>query len=273
MSVNIIQDFIPKGRKNRPGFAMTPLYITIHDTGNTSAGAGAKNHASYLKGDAAVSWHFTVDDKEIYQHLPLSENGWHAGDGNGDGNRKSIGVEICMNSDGNRTKAEANAAWLVAKLTREEKSLKQFPDSIVQHNKWNGKNCPSVLRGRSGGWTGFISAIKNERAAAMGIHIIKPGDTFYDLAQTYNVTVAAIQAANPTAKPSALQIGQEIVIPRAGDQSAEVAALKAANATLQAEITKIKGQLAHSQGEYQRVQTENNDYRTRMKQASALLII
>ncbi|WP_250540012.1 hypothetical protein, partial [Bacillus subtilis] len=24
------------------------------------------------------SWHFTVDDSVIYQHLPIDENGWHA---------------------------------------------------------------------------------------------------------------------------------------------------------------------------------------------------
>ncbi len=37
--------------------------------------------------DTAISWHFTVDDSVVYQHLPLDENGWHAGDGtNGTGN-------------------------------------------------------------------------------------------------------------------------------------------------------------------------------------------
>ena len=81
---------------------MTPIYITVHNTANTAVGANAKSHASYVKNpDTPTSWHFTVDDTEIYQHLPLNENGWHAGDGNGDGNRKSIGIEICENADGN----------------------------------------------------------------------------------------------------------------------------------------------------------------------------
>lgn len=37
--VNIIQDFIPVGANNRPGYAMTPLYITVHNTANTAVGA------------------------------------------------------------------------------------------------------------------------------------------------------------------------------------------------------------------------------------------
>ncbi|WP_257148005.1 peptidoglycan recognition protein family protein, partial [Bacillus cereus] len=98
---------VPAGNDNiRPQNYMSPKYITIHETDNTSVGAGARNHAQYLYNqavgntDRAASWHFTVDDKEIYQHLPLNENGWHAGDGDGPGNRESIAIEIAVNSDG-----------------------------------------------------------------------------------------------------------------------------------------------------------------------------
>ena len=162
MAVQIIQDFIPKGRRNRPGYKLTPKYITIHDTANTQAGADARAHAQYLKGSTAaslpVSWHYTVDDKVIYQHLPLNENGWHASDGaSGTGNRQSIGIEICENRDGNRAQAEANAAWLCAKL------LKDFSlglDRVKQHYDWSGKNCPRVLRGRKDGWKNFLAAVE-----------------------------------------------------------------------------------------------------------------
>ena len=143
MSVPIKVDLLPKAK--RPGYKMAAKYITVHDTGNASKGANAKMHNSYVHNNAPnPSWHFTVDDKEIYQHLPLDENGWHAGDGtNGKGNRESIGVEICMNKGGNRAQAEANAAWLCAKLIREVASLKPFPACMKQHYDWNKKNCPS----------------------------------------------------------------------------------------------------------------------------------
>jgi len=164
MSIKIIQDFIPKGRKNRPGYPMTPKYITIHETGSFGKGANAKAHAKYIKSDDAAnrpaSWHFTVDDTEIYQHLPLNENGWHAGDGeNGTGNRQSIGIEICVNSDGNFEKAVQNAQWLVRKLMTEF----NIPiENIKQHYDWNGKNCPYTIRKTPNGWKNFLDGLKDK---------------------------------------------------------------------------------------------------------------
>ena len=65
-----------------------------------------------------------------------------------------------MNKDGNRAKAEANAAWLCAKLIKEVGSLKAFPDCMKQHYDWSGKNCPSQIRGRKNGWQDFLAAIE-----------------------------------------------------------------------------------------------------------------
>ena len=170
--VKIIIDLIPKGRRNRPGYPMEPLYLTIHSTANTAAGADAAAHAVYIKSDACAarpaSWHFTVDGgtkdgkqaPAIYQHLPLNENGWHAGDGtNGTGNRKSIGIEICENRDGNRAQAIRTAAWLCAKLIREVKTLKPFPEVLKQHFDWSGKNCPRILR-TGNKWADFLRQVE-----------------------------------------------------------------------------------------------------------------
>ncbi|WP_338554916.1 N-acetylmuramoyl-L-alanine amidase [Paenibacillus sp. KS-LC4] len=157
-----IQDFIPAGRSNRPGTAIQgPKYVTVHDTANSSKGANALSHAKYLKGGAAaalpVSWHFTVDDTRVVQHLPVNEHGFHAGDGSGPGNLSSIGIEICENSDGIRSKAEANAAELIAELLRK---LGLPITAVVQHNHWSGKNCPHTFRSRPGGWESFLQQIK-----------------------------------------------------------------------------------------------------------------
>lgn len=162
--MNIIQDFIPAGRANRPGKQLVgPKYITIHETGNTSAGADALAHAKYLKGDSAASrpasWHFTVDDVRVVQHLPLSEVAWHAGDGNGPGNSSTIGIEICENADGDRAKAEEKAAELVAFLL---KTYKLGIEAVVQHNRWSGKNCPRIIRSRPGGWESFLQKVRNK---------------------------------------------------------------------------------------------------------------
>ncbi|MCL2751665.1 MAG: N-acetylmuramoyl-L-alanine amidase [Firmicutes bacterium] len=160
--MQIIQDFIPVGRRNRPRRANKKLAVTVHDTGNTAVGAGAAAHARYIKGDDAASrpasWHYTVDDKVIYQHLPEDEDAFHAGDGGGDGNRHSIGIEICVNADGNTAQAYENTVWLIADIMRRNKIA---IGNVVQHNRWSGKNCPHMLRaGRPYGWDTFIGRVK-----------------------------------------------------------------------------------------------------------------
>ncbi|MFB5664365.1 N-acetylmuramoyl-L-alanine amidase family protein [Alteribacillus sp. HJP-4] len=92
------KDFIPKSNRNRPETRIYPRYITVHETANKDAGADAEMHSRYAKGgaeDAETSWHYSIDDKQIIQHLPITEKGWHARGGNS----VSIGIEICVNSD------------------------------------------------------------------------------------------------------------------------------------------------------------------------------
>jgi len=50
-------------------------------------------------------------------------------------------------------------------------------------------------------------------AQATTEHTIVKGDTFYDLAKKYGVTMKALTDANPTVNPSKLQLGQKIVVP------------------------------------------------------------
>ena len=106
-----------------------------------------------------VSWHFTVDDKSVYQSLPTSEVGWHAGTGKG--NATSIGVEICMNADLDEAAAYRRAALLTAVLAF-QLSIK-VPTQIVQHHDWSGKDCPRVLRHKTNGWQDFLKQIRGFR--------------------------------------------------------------------------------------------------------------
>ena len=162
--IAIQTDYIPQCRKNRPGGFNPCSYLTIHETGNAAMGADAEAHASYLKGDAAanapVSWHYTVDDHAIVQHLPDTETAYHAGDGaKGPGNTKSIGIEICVDAGGNFEKAKQNAAALVRLLMTEH----SIPlERVVQHNHWNGKDCPKTIRNTPGGWEEFLNLCKGD---------------------------------------------------------------------------------------------------------------
>lgn len=138
-------------------YTMNPEFITVHNTYND---ATAENEVSYMiRNDNQISFHIAVDDKEAVQGIPLERNAWHAGDGNGNGNRKSIGVEICYSlSGGDRYyKAEDNAAIVVAQL------MKQYniPISKVRtHQSWSGKYCPHRMLAE-GRWNSFIERVQN----------------------------------------------------------------------------------------------------------------
>lgn len=138
---------IPEGNPNRPGYPMRPEWVTVHETGNPRPGANAEMHRRFVHaggGPEGVSFHFVVDDHEIIQLLPLTENGWHAGDGpNGPGNRTSIAIETCVNSDGDWERTLGNLAALLAVLCRQ---YGWGVDRIVQHHRWSGKDCPHRIR-------------------------------------------------------------------------------------------------------------------------------
>lgn len=154
---HLVQDLIPKGNSNRPQTALSPTYITVHETANTNAGANAEMHSKYLKSEDAqnrqVSWHITVDDKQAIQHLPFNEIGWHAGR---EGNYSSIGIEICVNQDGDFSIARYQAISIIRQLIS---SLDIPFDRVVTHQHWTGKNCPKNLLSE---WAQFISELGDE---------------------------------------------------------------------------------------------------------------
>src|SRR5690625_864463 len=146
----IIKDYVSKSQKEqRPGYAMKPKDVTGQSTANPHKGAEGEMHARSLHhraGGRSGGWHGTGDDTQIVQHLPTNESGWHGGVGNGAGNRQSIGIEICENSDGDFNKAVENAQRLIAELMGKH----GIPlDNVVPHKHWSGKNCPRKLLG---GW-------------------------------------------------------------------------------------------------------------------------
>lgn len=157
MSIVIEQRLLPDGRPNKPNKPMIPQWITIHNTDNLTG--TAESHARYIldgSGGRQASWHYTVDDKDIYQHLRDNEQGWHAGDGNGPGNTTSIGIEVCMYTGMNKDVAWSNAARLVASLLLH---YKLTVDQVVPHKKWSGKQCPSQILPY---WDEFIILIKGQ---------------------------------------------------------------------------------------------------------------
>ena len=100
---------------------MEVQYIVIHETDNFAAGANAARHDAFIHQNAMqekLSWHYTIDDHEGYQHIPDTEPAYHAGDGmqpNG-GNTNGIGIELCVAEDNDYEQTLKNGAILAGYL-------------------------------------------------------------------------------------------------------------------------------------------------------------
>ena len=183
----------PKGKANvRTLVKMREVIgITNHNTANTAPTAGDEAHARYLQNvenadSAYVSVHLFVDEDSITQCVPLDEFCYHAGDGNGDGNRKTIAIEICENR--NYEKAEENAQKLNAALLLTYPNLKVF-----KHQDWSGKFCPRRILSRPNGWQDFTAGIyKLVDEAKKAANVVKVG---YN-GQMYELTGQMIDGRN-----------------------------------------------------------------------------
>jgi N-acetylmuramoyl-L-alanine amidase len=139
-------------------YPMDAQYITVHETYND---APAKNEINYLcSNTSSTGFHFAIDDKEVVQAISTNRNAWHCGDGNGNGNRKSIGVEICYSKSGGARyeKAKANAIKFIVKLLKERG---WGIDRVKKHQDWNKKHCPHRMLDE-GKWNAFIAEIEKE---------------------------------------------------------------------------------------------------------------
>ena len=156
--VKIIQKLVPQSKYSiKCPYEMIPEGITVHNTAND---ASALNEIAYMtNNNYEISYHYAVDDIQAVQGLPLNRNGWHASDGNGPGNRKTIAIEICYSLSGGPRfdKAEENACELIASLLQE---YGWGIDKVKRHYDYapNKKYCPH--RTMDYGWDRFLNMVK-----------------------------------------------------------------------------------------------------------------
>ena len=163
--IKVTSDFIGIGRPNFSNAPNNIQYIIIHNTATTHESTTAERYNQRMHNtDDTTSWHYTVDENEIYHSLADSIAGWHAGPTH---NYESIGIEICVNgapddangnpifsgSDYNKwvetrfKKSLQNTAVLVAELlTRYGLGI----DSVIQHYDVTQKECPLWMRHSNG---------------------------------------------------------------------------------------------------------------------------
>lgn len=158
--------YIPEDSQARSGRKREIHYIVIHETDNTGAHATAKAHSEYLQENCwkeQKSWHYTVDDHEIWHHLPDKEVGYHAGDSSWKegGNRNGIGIELCVNQGGDFDQTMHNAAQLTAYLLLK---YNLTIDAVKKHQDFSGKICPSTII-ETNRWQEFLQLVQEDYTA------------------------------------------------------------------------------------------------------------
>ncbi len=152
-------------------------YIIVHNTGTYVSTANAKNvHTNTNKTSTSAAWHYTVDNKEIYQGVPDKTFAGHAGTSRSwtPSSSNAIGIEMCVNNfpatetfggelwnEGDRIMAwyenqfnqtMKNTAYLVAVLCQRwglnyKTAVKMHYDALQYDPATNyGKDCPMQMR-------------------------------------------------------------------------------------------------------------------------------
>ena len=133
--------------------------VTVHYTDWISVASGTTPAEQYTRATVNgnmkdVRVHYYVDNTCAWQNLPHSLSGWHAADGSGNGNRRTIAIECIMSSAYNVTdkKSEDNCARLAAAL------LKKYNldiNHLFTHTHWL-----NVRDGKSG-TVDYLNTAKN----------------------------------------------------------------------------------------------------------------
>ena len=147
--------------------------ITVHNTDRITVASNTTPAEQYTRATVNgnmkdVRVHFYVDDVCAWQCLPLDLSGWHATDGSGDGNRKTISIECIMNGSGDAKdkKAEGNCAKLVAYLLDK---FKLKDTAIYSHNHWYSKKyCPAYILPHWNDFKKKVISYRNKNTAIEG---------------------------------------------------------------------------------------------------------
>lgn len=190
----------------RPGIKKADKkYIVIHYTANTGKGANALANRNYWnnisKPALAASAEYVVDDKTILRAIPDDEVAYHVGAkvytalGNKiikeckvkTPNFVCIGIEICVNSDGDFYKTIANTKDLVKSLMNKY----SIPvENVVRHFDITGKNCPAFYVSDETKWEAFKKDLVEVKAEAKPtpttiMYTVVAGDTLSKIAAKY----------------------------------------------------------------------------------------
>ena len=148
---------------NKSSRSSKPIYIVIHDTGDP--GATAQNEHDYFSGgDRGASADYFIDSDNIIQIIDTDNYySWHCGDGAGAygiTNRNSLGIEMCIDSNGKPTDDTVTNTVDLVKLLMNKYSI--GIDNVVRHYDASRKNCPNSFSNNNWQkWYEFKERVKN----------------------------------------------------------------------------------------------------------------
>lgn len=128
--VNVKEYLLTRHNPNHIDMPSVPMAgkiigVTVHNTDWITVARGTTPAEQYTRATVNgnmkdVRVHYYVDNVCAWQNLPLSLSGWHAADGSGNGNRRTIAIECIMSSAYNDRdkKSEDNCARLAAALLK-----------------------------------------------------------------------------------------------------------------------------------------------------------
>lgn len=163
---------------NRPYRKLDALKaIIIHWTANTNSGANAMANRNYFNSkhyDASgniiyASAHYIVDSTTIVQCLPDNEVGYHVGAkasrytdiarrimaGSGSPNYVTIGIEMCVNSDGDFNITRTQTIELTRALSKKYAIARE---NVLRHYDITRKECPRMMLDENV-WNTFLDEV------------------------------------------------------------------------------------------------------------------
>lgn len=170
--------------------------VTVHNTEWISVASNTTPAEQYTRATVNgnmkdVRVHYYVDDTCAWQNLPLTLTGWHAADGSGNGNMRTIAIECIMSGNGSATdkKSEDNAARIAAELL---KTYGLTIDNLYTHTHW--------LNVRDGykGTTDYLNTLKRQNVKYCPAFILPHWAEFKAKVKAYMKDAADTNVTNVT---------------------------------------------------------------------------
>lgn len=139
------------GQGGRPGWPSIPKAVVIHWTANINPGADAIANRNYFENhpEKKVSAHYIVDDHQVIRCIEEGEVAYHVGAKiykqealqrlSSYPNNCTIGIEMCVNRDGDFQQTYKNTIDLVAGILH---YFNWNTDRLWRHYDVTGKDCP-----------------------------------------------------------------------------------------------------------------------------------